>query len=365
MAELRLEGLVKRYGRVEALNGLDLDVHDGEFFALLGPSAAGKTTTMRVIAGLERPEAGRVIFAGRELNDIPVRRRDMAMVFQSFALYPHLTTYDNLAYPLRESGLPRRAIAKAVHETAELLRISHTLKRKPASLSGGEQQRLAIGRAIIRKPKLFLLDEPLTNLDAKLRHEMRAEFKRLHRELKATMLFATPDQLEALTMGERIGVLRAGKIVQIATPEELYMAPGDTFVARIVGDPPINLVPAILRRGGSALTLELPFLKLDGAPFAASLSAFADGTEFHFGIRPQDLSLRVGTARDFSFGAEIAVTEPQGDITILDLKADSSRLRLVLPEAEAAGFGPGDRLEVALDPRAGRLFLKDSGLAVA
>lgn len=365
MANLRLEGLAKRYGRVEALNGIDLEVHDGEFFALLGPSAAGKTTTLRTIAGLETLDAGRVLLDGVDYTQVPVKRRNMAMVFQSFALYPHLTTYDNLAYPLREARLPRREIATRVREAAELLRITHTLKRKPASLSGGEQQRLAIGRAIIRRPQIFLLDEPLTNLDAKLRHAMRAEFKRLHRELKATMIFATPDQLEALSMGERIGVLRQGRIVQIGTADELYLGPQDRFVAQLVGDPPINLVPGRLMRDGKGVRLELPFGTVDARLLGSTTEGFRHGAEFLLGIRPHDLALTPEAPGRLAFEAEIKVTEPQGDITILDLEAAGTPLRLVVPEVEGARRRPGETIRVSLDPARTRLFIKESGLAVA
>ena len=218
MADLVVAGAVKRFGEVEALRGVDLTVGAGEFFCLLGPSAAGKTTTLRGVAGLEPLDAGRIHFGGRDVTRHPVQGRGIAMIFQTFALYPHLTIGENLAYPLREARLGAAEIGRRVSETAELLRIRHTLRRRPSTLSGGEQQRVAIGRAMIRRPQLLLLDEPLTNLDAKLRHDTRAEFKRLHRELGMTMLYATPDQLEALTMAQRVGVLREGRIVQTGTP---------------------------------------------------------------------------------------------------------------------------------------------------
>ncbi|MSO70093.1 MAG: ABC transporter ATP-binding protein [Alphaproteobacteria bacterium] len=364
MATLHLEGLVKRYGQISALNGVDLEVGDGEFFALLGPSAAGKTTTLRAIAGLEKLDAGRIYLDGEDITEVPVRRRNMAMVFQSFALYPHLSTYNNLAYPLREAGLSRREIAKRVQEAAELLRIKHTLKRKPASLSGGEQQRLAIGRAIIRQPRLFLLDEPLTNLDAKLRHAMRAEFKRLHRELGATMIFATPDQLEALSMGQRIAILRDGQIVQTGTADELYLGPCDEFVAQLVGDPPMNLVAGTLRRDARGARLELPFAAIDTAALHNRLESFQPGTEFLLGIRPHDLRLAGDDRRGLMFNAKIRLAEPQGDITILDLEANGAALRLVVAEIEGAKRNPGETIGLAFEPARTRLFMKESGLAL-
>ena len=228
--QLTINDVFKQFGSVEALRGTSFDAEPGEFFALLGPSGAGKTTLLRIIAGIEQPDRGRVLLDGRDVADIPVRARDTAMVFQSFALYPHLSTFENLAYPLREARVGSTEIKRRVGEIAEMLRLSHALSRKPSTLSGGEQQRCAIGRALVRRPKLLLLDEPLTNLDAKLRHDTRAEFKRLHRELRdTTIIYATPDQIEALSMGQRIGVLREGRIVQVGAPQTLYAEPRDEF----------------------------------------------------------------------------------------------------------------------------------------
>ena len=367
MGQLVLEGAVKRFGKIEALRHIDLDVEEGEFFVILGPSAAGKTTTLRAISGLETLDAGRIVLDGVDMAGVSVQQRDIAMVFQSFALYPHLSAAQNLAYPLREQKIARGEIKLRVHEIAEMLGITHTLDRKPATLSGGEQQRLAIGRAIIRRPKLLLLDEPLTNLDAKLRQDMRAEFKRLHRELGMTMIYATPDQLEALSMGQRVAVILEGKIAQIETPAKLYDAPHDCEVARLVGDPPMNLIPGVLRRNGGGPSLKLPFLNVQAAEWRNPLAAFEAGTEFFFGVRPQDLKLAgsgdTGDAGD-AFIAEIAITEPQGDITILDLKVGGEVLQMVVPEAEGARHGAGEEIRVCLNPRDGRLFLKDSGVLV-
>src|SRR5918995_3144595 len=265
MAELQIRALTKRFGGVRALDGIDLEVAAGEFFVILGPSAAGKTTTLRSIAGLERPDGGTITFAGQDISHAPVQGRGMSMIFQTFALYPHLSTFDNLAYPLREHGLGADQIRTRVGEIARMLGITHTLARKPSTLSGGEQQRLAIGRALVRSPRLLLLDEPLTNLDAKLRHDTRAEFKRLHRELGMTMVYATPDQLESLTMGDRIAVLREGRIVQIGTPDELYLRPADQFVATMVGAPPMNLLPGTVRVRAAGTVVELPFGEGDAA----------------------------------------------------------------------------------------------------
>ncbi len=364
MAQLRIADLTKSYGSVHALRGVDLEVEDGEFFVLFGPSAAGKTTTLRIIAGLEKPDGGTLLVDGNDLARVPVKRRDMAMVFQSFALYPHLTTFQNLAYPLKEMKLRRAEIDTRVRETAELLRITHTLERKPASLSGGEQQRLAIGRAIIRQPRLFLFDEPLTNLDAKLRHDMRAEFKRLHRELGTTTIYATPDQLEALSIGERIAVIQHGQITQVDTPDRLYAEPADRHVASLIGDPPINLVKGTLKPAGNrGAVIELPFMELDGAPWGERLEALESGTELLVGIRPHDIALVEENGEGVH--ATIEITEPQGDITILDLTAEGVALRMVVAEATGARYAAGDRVRIALSGADTRLFLSDSGTMVA
>ena len=286
--QLTINDVHKSFGSVEALRGASFVAEPGEFFAILGPSGAGKTTLLRIIAGIERADSGDVLLDGRDAADIPVRARDTAMVFQTFALYPHLSTFENLAYPLRKSRVASDEIKKRVGEVAEMLRLSHALARKPNTLSGGEQQRCAIGRALIRRPKLLLLDEPLTNLDAKLRHDTRAEFKRLRRELSATtIVYATPDQLEALSMGDRIGVLREGRVVQIGTPRDLYLEPRDNFVARLAGDPPITLVTATLKDVAGRRTLGLPFVEVDAAPWTTSLREFASGESFIVGVRPR------------------------------------------------------------------------------
>jgi multiple sugar transport system ATP-binding protein len=359
MTELQVAGLAKRYGDVVALDGLDLEVAAGEFFVILGPSAAGKTTTLRAIAGLERADAGRVLFAGRDVTAAPVQGRGMAMIFQTFALYPHLSTFDNLAYPLRESRVATQEIRKRVGEIAEMLGIGHTLARRPATLSGGEQQRLAIGRALIQRPRLLLLDEPLTNLDAKLRHDTRAEFKRLHRELGMTMVHATPDQLEALTMGERIAVLRDGRIVQTGTPEELYLGPANQFVATMVGAPPMNLVPGTIREQAGGLVIRLPFAEIDGARWR-SLSS---GADVLFGIRPHDLTPARGVDGS-SFTARVHLTEPLGDITVIDVEAHGTVLKIALPEEEALAYQVGDELALQLSPADAHLFHRDSGAAL-
>jgi multiple sugar transport system ATP-binding protein len=364
--ELAINDIQKRFGAVEALRGVSLHVESGEFFAILGPSGAGKTTLLRIIAGIERPDSGRIVIGGRDLNSVPVRARDTAMVFQTFALYPHLSTFDNLAYPLREAKVPGEQIRRRVGEIAEMLRLTHTLARKPNTLSGGEQQRCAIGRALIRRPRLLLLDEPLTNLDAKLRHDTRAEFKRLHRELgTTTIVYATPDQLEALSMGARVGVLRQGRITQVATPAALYETPDDDFVASLVGDPPINLVPGTLREADGGRRIDLPFLGVDASPWRGALGGFAAGTRLTVGLRPQAIWPTEGRAAGPSFAARVYLTEPLGDVTILDIVAPGeTRLRMVLPQEQAYRIAVDDTIECAVDPDQICLFARETGTSI-
>ena len=364
--DLKIADVRKRFGAVEALRGVELTVPAGEFFAILGPSGAGKTTLLRIIAGIDRPDTGSILIGGRDLSEIPVRARNTAMVFQSFALYPHLSTFENLAYPLREAKTPRAEIRRRVGEIAEMLRLTHTLTRKPGTLSGGEQQRCAIGRALIRRPQLLLLDEPLTNLDAKLRHDTRAEFKRLHRELgNTTIVYATPDQLEALSMGNRVGVLKHGRIVQIGTPSDLYALPDDDFVASLVGDPPINLITGTLRDSGGGRSIDLPFLGLDAAPWRSALSGFPAGTRLKVGLRPQGIWPQARADTGPRFAARVFLTEPLGDVTILDIIAGGdTRLRMVLPQEQAFRIAVDDPIECAVDLEQISLFVQDTGTAI-
>ncbi len=246
MAEVKLSGVTKRFGDVRAVRDLSLDIADGELMVLLGPTGAGKTTTLRTIAGLERPDAGRVSIGGRDVTAEPPAVRDVAFVFQQYSLYPHLTVYDNLAFPLRSPArrLPEDEVRRMVHRVAELLHIESKLQNRATRLSGGEMQRVAIGRALVRAPAIYLMDEPLSSLDAKLRAELRLELKRIQSELGATILYVTHDQIEAMTMATRIGILSEGALVQIGTPREVYERPANTYVAAHLGTPGINLIPA-------------------------------------------------------------------------------------------------------------------------
>ena len=362
MATLELTDVERHFGPVRALDGMSFDVADGEFFCILGPSSSGKTTTLRAIAGLEKLAGGRIVMDGRDITDAPVQGRDMAMIFQTFALYPHLTIRQNLAYPLKRAGIGGAETRRRVGEIAELLRVVHTLDRKPPTLSGGEQQRVAIGRAIVRRPKLLLLDEPLTNLDAKLRHDMRAEFKRLHRELGTTMLYATPDQLEAPTMGQRVAVIENGRVVQIDTPRALYARPADRYVAGMVGAPAMNLIDGRTRSEGSNTVVDLPFGKVD----ASGLGVPA-GQDVVFGIRPHDITLAATSPDDggMTLRAKVHLTEPLGDVTVIDLDVRGTTLKMVLREEVAARLKTGEDLSIRLGGADGHLFMKETGVRIA
>ncbi|WP_422050824.1 ABC transporter ATP-binding protein [Shimia sp.] len=330
---LSLSNIHKRYGGLHALKGVHLNVPEGAFYALLGPSSAGKTTALRVICGLETPDEGTVSLFGQRANDAPIQGRGLAMIFQSFALYPHLKVRENLAYPLRRSGLPSQEIDKKIGRVAETLNIQHRLGNRTDQLSGGEQQRIAIGRALIREPQVLLLDEPLTNLDAKLRDAMRVEFKRLHRELGITMLYATPDQLEATTMADQIAVIDDGRIIATGTPADLYHAPQNTRVAQLVGSPPVNLVP-VQARSDAGTWLGFAQLALP-AP---------EGTVC--AIRPHDLTL---APDDPDFEGAVVLTEALGDVSVVTVQAGDVQLRTVLYGTDAARLRIGDQLPLKIN----------------
>ncbi|AID32605.2 sugar ABC transporter ATP-binding protein [Mesorhizobium sp. SEMIA 3007] len=354
---LRLDGLSKAYGSVRAINDLSFSVDEGRFFVLFGPSSVGKTTTLRTIAGLVQADSGTLEIGGRDMTHAPIAGRGISMVFQSFALYPHLTVYDNLAYPLREEKAARAEIDKRVKETAEILRLTHRLKAKPATLSGGEQQRVALGRSLIRRPKILLLDEPLTNLDAKLRHETRAELKRLHRQFGMTVIYATPDELEALSMGEAIAVMRDGGIVQIGTPDELYEQPTHTYVASKIGSPHMNLFTASVRADTRSFDTPLGTLVPATAPKTADA-----GEAALIGIRPSDI--RLAAKGEAGVASKVHLVEPLGDITIVSVVAGGEMLRMVLPEAIAASIRTGDSASIAIDNRKIHVFRAASGQAM-
>src|ERR1700733_264133 len=285
MATLELSGLRKSFGLVDVLHGIDLTLADGEMLVIVGASGCGKSTLLRLVAGLERPTAGHIILGARDVTNLDPSERDMAMVFQNYALYPHMTVFDNMAYGLRIRGLGRDDIRQRVDEAAGLLGLGGLLERKPRQLSGGQRQRVAMGRAIVRHPKAFLFDEPLSNLDAKLRLQMRAEIRRLQRRLGVTSLYVTHDQVEAMTLGDRLLVLHQGRPAQLATPMEIFERPADTYVAGFIGAPAMNFLPATLANSGTSAKLEAgPFLR-----FVAGKRQGPDGRKLIIGIRPEHL----------------------------------------------------------------------------
>jgi multiple sugar transport system ATP-binding protein len=355
-SSLGLSGVSKSYGRVRALDGLSFEVKAGQFFALFGPSSVGKTTTLRTIAGLVRPDSGSVFIAGKDVTDAPIAGRGVSMVFQSFALYPHLTVYENFAYPLREAKVSSAEIDRRVNETATTLKLTHRLERKPNTLSGGEQQRVALGRSLIRRPSILLLDEPLTNLDAKLRHDMRAELKRLHRQFGITIIYATPDELEALSMGEEIAVMRDGAVVQRGTPDELYDRPANLYVATKIGSPHMNLIDAVERSDASSFDTTFGII-------GAGRQAGATGSGKRvLGIRPSDI--RLAKTGDRALAATVHLIEPLGDVTIVSVEANGQTLRVLLPESQALGMTPGTPAPIVIDPSKIHVFEAGTGEAI-
>ena len=292
MASVTLERVTKRFGDVVAVNGVDLHVRDREFVVLVGPSGCGKSTTLRMVAGLEEVTEGAIYIGDVPVTDVAPKDRDIAMVFQNYALYPHMNVYDNMAFSLRLRRLPREEIDRRVRAAARMLGIEELLHRKPRELSGGQRQRVAVGRAIVREPKVFLMDEPLSNLDAKLRVQMRAELAKLHQRLETTVIYVTHDQTEAMTMGDRIVVMNAGSIQQVGTPLELYEKPANVFVAGFIGSPSMNFLQAVLRREPDGYYLDAPPLRLpvpgELAAELRSLGAYVDRPVI-LGIRPEDV----------------------------------------------------------------------------
>jgi multiple sugar transport system ATP-binding protein len=341
MADVVFSAVRKAFGPAVAVHGLNLTIPSGAFVSLLGPSGCGKTTTLRMLAGLEMPTSGTISIGGRVVNELAPGARDIAMVFQSYALYPHMTVAQNIAYPLRKRGVPRTERATKVAEVAGTLQLTPLLDRKPRQLSGGQQQRVALGRALVRDPLVFLLDEPLSNLDAKLRAHMRAELIELHRRIGRTFVYVTHDQLEAMTMSDRIAVLHEGVLQQYGTPAEVYGAPANLVVAAFIGTPAMNLVPGRLDHG-----------RFVHGPLQLAVAASAGGQDVTLGIRPEDIVLGQGPHR-----ARIHLVEPTGHEQIVLLDMQGTRLTA---RADAALAIPGSG-DIGFDLRHSRLHAFDTG----
>lgn len=357
LAKVLLKNVTKSFGEVVAVNRLNLEARDKDFLVLLGPSGCGKTTALRCIAGLETPEEGEIYIGDRLVNDLSPKERNIAMVFQSYALYPHMTVFKNLAFPLENAKVAKDEIERRVKEVAKLLKIEALLDRKPKQLSGGQQQRVALGRAIIREPHAFLMDEPLSNLDAKLRVYMRAELKKLQKELEVTTIYVTHDQVEAMTMGDKIAILKDGVLQQFDPPGKVYSHPANVFVAGFIGSPPTNFFDCILTEEGALDAKEFKYT-LPKNLVEAARTASSNGVIL--GIRPQDIQVyRDAKARKDLIKVSLYTTEPLGDKMILDLQIGDYIIKAVVsPDFEAE---MGNELWMSFPPDKAHIFDKKTG----
>ena len=318
MAEVLLENVCKHFGEVVAVNNFNMTINDKEFVVLVGPSGCGKTTTLRMVAGLESITGGDILVDGQKINDLHAKDRNIAMVFQNYALYPHMSVFQNMAFSLQNRGRPVNEIKERVQEAAEILGIEHLLDRKPKQLSGGQRQRVAVGRAIVRKPKVFLFDEPLSNLDAKLRVQTRMELKKLHERLATTAIYVTHDQVEAMTMGDRIVVMSDGLVQQIGAPLELYNKPANKFVAGFLGSPAMNFFEADVVMNGDNVELRNGCVELVLPEDKAAAVKASGVTRLTAGIRPEDIALAARAEPGRTIGATVEVVEPIGSETYID-----------------------------------------------
>ncbi len=350
LAEVRIRDLHKSYGAMQVVHGVSVDIQDGQFVVLVGPSGCGKSTLLRMIAGLEGISSGTISIGDRVVNNLPPAERDIAMVFQNYALYPHKTVAANMGFALKMARMPKTEIDSRVARAADILGLKPYLARYPRELSGGQRQRVAMGRAIVRDPQVFLFDEPLSNLDAKLRVQMRAEIRELHQRLGTTTVYVTHDQIEAMTMADRIVVMRDGRIAQVGAPLELYDRPANVFVAGFIGSPSMNLFTGTMRREGGQ-----PRVEVEGATFIApDLPGLTEGRRVVYGVRPEHLDLA-----DSGFAAKVVVVEPTGSETHVVMRLGSHDVVAVFRERH--GFRPGDTIHLAPRPELIHLFDADSG----
>ncbi|MHA1564866.1 MAG: ABC transporter ATP-binding protein [Alphaproteobacteria bacterium] len=356
MAHIQIRNLVKRFGEVEVLHGIGFEIADQELVVLVGPSGCGKTTLLRMIAGLEDVTEGEIALDGRVINHVREKDRDIAMVFQNYALYPHMTVYNNMSFSLRMRKMPKPEQQRRIRWVAEMLQLEEYLDRYPRQLSGGQRQRVAMGRALVREPMAFLLDEPLSNLDAQLRVQMRAEIRALHQRLKATSVYVTHDQVEAMTLADRVVIMRDGHIEQIGSPDVIYDRPANTFVAGFIGSPAMNMLPGHLRRHDDKAWVEFP----GGAKIEMTAALDGeDGVPVFYGVRPEDLNL--GTEQD-GWGLEVEVVEMTGrEIEIYGM-LQGVRVCTLLRERQR--FSQGDTVWLQPDSTRAHLFQADTGISL-
>jgi multiple sugar transport system ATP-binding protein len=355
VAAVDIRGVRKSFGSTEVIHSVDLHVDDGAFVVLVGPSGCGKSTLLRMIAGLEDITAGEIAIGGRVVNEVPPKDRDIAMVFQSYALYPHMKVFDNMAFALKLARTHPKTIRERVSNAARILGLTELLDRYPRQLSGGQRQRVAMGRAIVRAPQVFLFDEPLSNLDAKLRVQMRTEIKELQRRLGTTSVYVTHDQIEAMTMADEIVVMHDGRVEQIGKPLELYDRPANLFVAGFIGSPAMNFIRGTYRKDGASAHVVLP----TGARLPAALTGAADGTDVVVGVRPEHLAIVQGAE---GLVGEVAVVEPTGADTHVVFRAGGEELLAVFRERHA--FQPGERITIRPDPAHAHLFEASGGMRI-
>jgi multiple sugar transport system ATP-binding protein len=365
MASVTYDHVTKQFGEVKAVNDLKLDIQDKEFLVLVGPSGCGKTTALRLLAGLEEISAGNILIGDRVVNDVAPKDRDIAMVFQSYALYPHMSVYDNMAFGLRLRKTPKSEIDRRVKEAAEILGIGGLLDRKPKQLSGGQRQRVALGRAIVREPKVFLMDEPLSNLDAKLRVQTRAEISKLHQRLQTTFIYVTHDQTEAMTMGTRIAVMKDGLLQQLDTPQHLYDYPVNTFVAGFIGSPAMNFFEAKITGSREEMFIDAGSFRLSAPKDRQEKIAAYLGKSVMFGVRPEDIHDRnyvPGAMSGAAVTAKVDVIEPMGSEIYLYLLSDShSFIARVDPRSQGR---PGNTLDLMFNLDHIHLFDKETQQAI-
>jgi multiple sugar transport system ATP-binding protein len=362
MAEVALRNVVKRYDEVEAVRSISLDIPDNEFVVLVGPSGCGKSTTLRMIAGLEEVTAGDIFIGGEIVNDLPPKDRDIAMVFQNYALYPHMSVFENMSFGLKLRKFPKDEIKRRVDHAARILDITELLDRKPKALSGGQRQRVAMGRAIVRNPKVFLFDEPLSNLDAKLRVQMRTEIKRVHQLVKTTTVYVTHDQVEAMTLADRVVVMNGGVIEQIATPQDLYHHPRTRFVAGFIGSPAMNLMRCRIEQNGVGLRARIADnISLPVPPALAPRYQSQNGKELTLGLRPEHITEPRRSDRDPNgeFAATLDVVEPMGMETMVYFTVDGQEICGRVDPGSAKGPGESMALHAnmnhmhLIDPQTG------------